>query len=110
MLKNLLVMWENLSTMEEAIRRKILQKTKVRFSLICLLSLTFINTFSQRNSSKEACIQLFNGKDLTGWDIKITGYDLNENFGNTFHLVVCDRSIHHDYCVIDITAFDQVII
>lgn len=27
--------------------------------------------------------QLFNGKDMTGWDIKITGYDLNDNYNNT---------------------------
>jgi hypothetical protein len=31
-------------------------------------------------------IQLFNGKDLTGWDIKIKGHDLNENYGNTFRV------------------------
>lgn len=31
-------------------------------------------------------IQLFNGKDLTGWAPKITGYPLNENFGNTFYV------------------------
>lgn len=28
-------------------------------------------------------IQLFNGKDMTGWDIKITGYDLNNNYNQT---------------------------
>ena len=31
-------------------------------------------------------IQLFNGKDLTGWKVKITGYDLDENFGDTFRV------------------------
>jgi hypothetical protein len=31
-------------------------------------------------------IQLFNGKDLTGWDIKIKGHGLNENYGNTFRV------------------------
>ncbi|RPJ83497.1 MAG: DUF1080 domain-containing protein [Acidobacteria bacterium] len=31
-------------------------------------------------------IQLFNGKDLAGWDVKIAGYDLNQNFGNTFRV------------------------
>lgn len=30
--------------------------------------------------------QLFNGTDLSGWDIKIAGYDLNENPGNTFRV------------------------
>ena len=31
-------------------------------------------------------IQLFNGKDLNDWAVKITGYGLNENFGNTFRV------------------------
>ncbi len=31
-------------------------------------------------------IQLFNGRDLTGWTPKITGYDLGDNFGNTFRV------------------------
>ncbi len=31
-------------------------------------------------------ITLFNGKDLKDWDIKIAGYPLNENFGNTFRV------------------------
>ncbi len=30
--------------------------------------------------------QLFNGRDLAGWTPKITGYPLNENFGNTFRV------------------------
>jgi hypothetical protein len=35
---------------------------------------------------KKEWIQLFNGKDLKDWDIKIAGYDLNDNFGNTFRV------------------------
>lgn len=31
-------------------------------------------------------ITLFNGKDLKGWHPKITGYDLDDNFGNTFRV------------------------
>ncbi|MBI4892243.1 MAG: DUF1080 domain-containing protein [Acidobacteria bacterium] len=31
-------------------------------------------------------IQLFNGKDLEGWTPKITGYEVGENFGNTFRV------------------------
>ncbi len=30
--------------------------------------------------------QLFNGKDLKDWEIKIAGYSLNDNFGNTFRV------------------------
>lgn len=33
---------------------------------------------------KEDWLPLFNGKDLTGWDVKIAGYPLNDNVGNTF--------------------------
>ncbi len=31
-------------------------------------------------------IQLFNGKDLKDWFVKITGHELNDNFGNTFRV------------------------
>ena len=31
-------------------------------------------------------VQLFNGKDLTGWTPKIKGYPAGENFGNTFRV------------------------
>ena len=30
--------------------------------------------------------QLFNGKDLTGWKVKIKGYELGDNHGNTFRV------------------------
>lgn len=50
---------------------------------------------STSNTSKEDWISLFNGKDLTGWDIKITGYDLNDNFQETF--VVQDSILKVDY-------------
>ena len=36
--------------------------------------------------TKGKWIQLFNGKDLTGWTPKITGYKLGNNFGNTFRV------------------------
>jgi hypothetical protein len=41
------------------------------------------------NSTKpkeEKWIQLFNGKDLNDWDIKIKGFPLNENYKNTFRV------------------------
>jgi hypothetical protein len=34
----------------------------------------------------EGWIQLFNGKDLSGWTPKIKGHDLGDNFGNTFRV------------------------
>lgn len=31
-------------------------------------------------------VELFNGEDLEGWDYKITGSELNENYNNTFRV------------------------
>lgn len=36
--------------------------------------------------SAENWISLFNGQDLTGWTPKIAGYELGENFANTFRV------------------------
>ena len=31
-------------------------------------------------------ISLFNGRNIEGWKVKITGYELNDNYGNTFRV------------------------
>lgn len=36
--------------------------------------------------TEEQWVPLFNGKDLTGWKVKITGYDLDDNYGDTFRV------------------------
>jgi hypothetical protein len=61
--------------------------------LVPLLLLTLIGCQSASNKKnagatpkEEAWIQLFNGKDLDGWTIKMSGYPLNENFNNTFRV------------------------
>ncbi len=41
---------------------------------------------AQSDSGREEWVQLFNGKDLSGWTVKINGYDLGDNFGNTFRV------------------------
>ena len=53
------------------------------FLLVCLFSGITLN--AQIDFGGE-WIQLFNGKDLSGWDVKIKGHELNENFGNTFRV------------------------
>ena len=52
--------------------------------LIFLVTLVACSTPQNNSAAKEEWIPLFNGKDLSGWDIKITGHDLNENFNNNF--------------------------
>jgi hypothetical protein len=41
---------------------------------------------SRNDPDAREWIQLFDGKGLDGWDVKITGHDLNDNFGNTFRV------------------------
>ncbi|MEX0928404.1 MAG: DUF1080 domain-containing protein [Balneolales bacterium] len=38
------------------------------------------------NTDEEEWVELFNGENLDGWDYKITGYELNENYNNTFRV------------------------
>ncbi len=38
------------------------------------------------SDSDEKWIPLFNGRDLDDWTVKITGYEVGENFGNTFRV------------------------
>jgi Domain of Unknown Function (DUF1080) len=40
--------------------------------------------------------QMFNGKDLTGWAVKIRGYDLNDNFGATFRISNGNLKVSYD--------------
>ena len=54
-----------------------------------LLMLTACNRKAQSTSAPAAenpWIQLFNGKDMTGWTPKIRGYDYGVNFANTFRV------------------------
>jgi hypothetical protein len=53
--------------------------------IITLIALC-LSACNQPMKQKEEWIQLFNGKDLTGWTVKITGYPAGENFGNTFYV------------------------
>jgi hypothetical protein len=54
--------------------------------LLLLCSLCTMLFASCHQKSNENWIQLFNGKDLTGWNIKITGHDVNDNYLNTFRV------------------------
>ncbi|MDQ3534914.1 MAG: DUF1080 domain-containing protein [Bacteroidota bacterium] len=52
--------------------------------LLVILFILINGCTEKPQESKQEWIQLFNGEDLEDWHIKITGYDLDENFGNTF--------------------------
>lgn len=48
--------------------------------------LFLVSSACNTSANNEKWISLFNGKDLTGWTPKITGYPVGENFGNTFRV------------------------
>ncbi|MDR1895945.1 MAG: DUF1080 domain-containing protein [Prevotellaceae bacterium] len=54
--------------------------------LLILSLVSFYLVGCKQSSTQENWIQLFNGKDLTGWTVKIAGYPAGENFGNTFYV------------------------
>ncbi len=57
---------------------------KKSFLSLILSCLSLSALFAQSNPKKEEWQSLFNGKDLTGWDIKIANQPLNDNYKNTF--------------------------
>lgn len=67
-----------------------MKKTFLLFTLMLIGLLTTSCKQSKNNSAAEEkpnqWIQLFNGKDLADWTIKIKGYELGENYANTFRV------------------------
>ena len=41
---------------------------------------------AQNDPDRKDWIQLFNGKNLEGWTVKIAGHELGDNYGNTFRV------------------------
>ncbi|PSL48061.1 uncharacterized protein DUF1080 [Chitinophaga niastensis] len=54
--------------------------------LTALLLLAGLHSSAQKEVAPNKWLKLFNGKNLKGWDVKITGHELNDNFGNTFRV------------------------
>ena len=57
----------------------------------------------QAAADRKDWVQLFNGRNLDGWTPKIRGYDLGENFGDTFQ--VADGNLRVSYG--KYTSFDE---
>jgi hypothetical protein len=53
--------------------------------VLCLAAAAPAGTIRNDPDQRE-WIRLFDGRSLEGWDVKITGYDLNDNVGNTFRV------------------------
>ena len=65
------------------------------FSLLSLIIFVSNSLFAQKTADKEEWQSLFNGKDLAGWDIKIAGHKVNDNYKHTF--IVEDNMIRVNY-------------
>lgn len=68
---------------------------KILTTLFLLTSSLTVFTQSKTTSCDEEWLSLFNGQDLSGWEIKITEYDLGINLYETF--VVEDSMIRIKY-------------
>ena len=69
-------------------------------NLLVVFILTSTICSAQITAPKKEWKQLFNGKNLKGWNIKIRNYDLNDNFGNTF-------SVKNKKIVVNYDAYDK---
>lgn len=69
-----------------------MKRKSLRLVLLCLLLVPGLLTNAQK---KRKWKQLFNGRNLDGWIIKIRGHELNDNYAGTF--VVEDKSLKVKY-------------
>lgn len=81
-----------------------LHKTHLMFHFIRLITVGFISSLATLAQAEESkWLSLFNGKDLSGWTIKIAKRPLGENFADTFR--VEDGILKVSYASYD--KFDQ---
>ncbi|MDN3587997.1 DUF1080 domain-containing protein [Pedobacter aquatilis] len=73
-------------------------KLKLLYSIILLSCFTCFKSQAQKG-----WINLFNGKDLKDWTVKIAKHDLNDNYGNTFRVEDGLMKVRYD----GYTDFDQ---
>jgi len=58
----------------------------ISLALLIACSLSAQKEQAAAKAEAEEWIQLFNGKDMDGWTIKMNKYPMNENFNNTFRV------------------------
>jgi hypothetical protein len=58
----------------------------MRVAKMTVVLLMFVFVLRAKGADEGEWTQLFNGKNLDGWHVKIKGYELDDNFGNTFRV------------------------
>jgi hypothetical protein len=74
---------------EKYLKKSVLLFLQRRISIFILVVFFILLVFcgnDQKSGNNNGWISLFNGNNLDGWIVKITGYELGENFGNTFRV------------------------
>ena len=84
-------------------------KLKITFCSIIVSMIWMVSCGEKKSTSKSEAtknekaqtlqsewVSIFNGTDLTGWTIKINGYPLGENFGNTLRVEDSILKIRYD--------------
>jgi hypothetical protein len=70
----------------------------------CLLVMLWpVHVQAQDRTEAGHWVPLFNGKDLDGWKVKIKGYDLGDNYGDTFRVENGVLKVSYDHY----SKFDQ---
>ena len=62
----------------------------------CLFSCVLALVTVQTTCAEDGWIELFNGKDLTGWTPKIVGHEAGDNFADTFRIVDGKLCVSYD--------------
>ena len=55
-----------------------------------------ITSTNEEATSDKKWVSLFNGENLDDWNVKIKGYELGDNFGNTFRVVDGVMQVNYD--------------
>lgn len=64
--------------------------------LIAALFCLFACGTKKNEKAESQWVSLFNGKDLDHWQVKVAGFPLGENFGNTFRVQDSILSVRYD--------------
>ena len=59
---------------------------KIKLLILISILINILLSSCNQKSTEGEWVQLFNGKDLTGWTPKIVGHEADDNFGNTFRV------------------------
>lgn len=78
-------------------------KTYLPLVAVLLLLIAGFTAVKANKPAKTKWIQLFNGKDIQDWSIKIRTHELDDNFGNTFRVADGMMQVRYD----GYTQFDQ---